>query len=118
VIEDTTGDYDEVAKEFGTKVAGWVGELSKDKRLPEEIREKAYFAGLARASIEVKLCKMGDTYDNLKDSETLEAKGRFRAVKKAKELVEMFEKGWPGEWQGVLERLRVRGAIAEAEGRN
>jgi guanosine-3',5'-bis(diphosphate) 3'-pyrophosphohydrolase len=114
-IEDTTADYDDLAKEFSPRVAGWVGELSKDKRLPEEIREKAYFAGLARASIEVKLCKMGDTYDNLKDSATLEAKGRFKAVAKARELVGLFEKGWPAEWKVVMEK--VKAVIEEAEKR-
>jgi guanosine-3',5'-bis(diphosphate) 3'-pyrophosphohydrolase len=48
-VEDTTTDYDDLNDRFGAEVAGWVGTLSKDKRLPEEEREAAYMAGLARA---------------------------------------------------------------------
>src|SRR6266478_4852512 len=31
-VEDTTTDYDDLQKEFGAEVAGWVADLSKDKR--------------------------------------------------------------------------------------
>src|SRR5437899_8822182 len=41
-VEDTTTDYDELKEEFGAEVAGWVADLSKDKRLPDDQREKAY----------------------------------------------------------------------------
>src|SRR5260370_39562517 len=33
-VEDTTTDFDDLAKEFGSEVAGWGAALSKDKRLP------------------------------------------------------------------------------------
>ena len=49
-VEDTTTDYDELKEEFGAEVAGWVSDLSKDKRLPDDQREKAYETQLAKAS--------------------------------------------------------------------
>src|SRR5687767_15144021 len=42
VIEDTTGDYDDIAKEFATEVADTVAALTKDMRMPEREREVAY----------------------------------------------------------------------------
>src|SRR6476660_6714705 len=34
-IEDTTTDFDDLEKQFGVKVAGWVAALTQDKRLPD-----------------------------------------------------------------------------------
>src|SRR5436190_19977054 len=39
-IEDTTTDYDDVAEHFGPEVAGWVAQLTKDKRLEDGPREE------------------------------------------------------------------------------
>src|SRR5437868_12332903 len=44
-LEDTTTDFDDLEKRYGRNVAGWVSLLSKDKRLPEKRREKAYCEG-------------------------------------------------------------------------
>jgi (p)ppGpp synthase/HD superfamily hydrolase len=68
-IEDTTVDRDELIEEFGERVAKIVATLSKDKRLPEDQRERIYFDGLAEAPVEVKLCKLADIIDNLIDSQ-------------------------------------------------
>src|SRR5713226_7417151 len=46
-VEDTTTDFDDLEKEFGSEVAGWVAALSKDKRLPDAEREKAYVTQLS-----------------------------------------------------------------------
>jgi guanosine-3',5'-bis(diphosphate) 3'-pyrophosphohydrolase len=67
-IEDTTTDFDDVTEKFGSEVAKWVAALSKDKRLPEPEREKAYVQGLAKAPWQVKLCKLADILDNLMDA--------------------------------------------------
>src|SRR6516164_2465453 len=34
-IEDTTTDFDDLTEHFGAEVAGWVTQLTKDKRLVE-----------------------------------------------------------------------------------
>jgi guanosine-3',5'-bis(diphosphate) 3'-pyrophosphohydrolase len=67
-IEDTPTDFDDLAKHFGPQVATWVAALSKDMRLPEDEREAAYKAALAKADWQVKVCKLGDVFDNLLDS--------------------------------------------------
>ena len=70
-IEDTTTDFDDVARHFGVQIAGWVALLSKDKRQQEVPREETYRAGLAAAPWQVKVCKLADICDNLIDSKHL-----------------------------------------------
>jgi guanosine-3',5'-bis(diphosphate) 3'-pyrophosphohydrolase len=50
VIEDTTADYDDLDREFGSEVARVVASLTKDMRLPEKEREAAYDRQLATAA--------------------------------------------------------------------
>ncbi len=107
-IEDTTTDYDDLARQFGERVAKFVVLLSKDKRLPEDDRERVYFAGLAKAPVEVQLCKLADTYDNLIDSEALPPPARRKAVLKARELLRLFRPGMVADWQHVLDGVEER----------
>jgi guanosine-3',5'-bis(diphosphate) 3'-pyrophosphohydrolase len=88
-IEDTATDYDEVAERFGTRVADYVALLTKDKRLPEEKRERTYFAQLARAPLPVRFCKIADSLHNLRDSD---ASHRPKAAKKARKLLQIYGK--------------------------
>src|SRR5579871_3136851 len=41
-IEDTPKDYDDIFERFGSTVADYVAALTKDMRLPDEIREDRY----------------------------------------------------------------------------
>src|SRR5438552_11823854 len=66
-IEDTTTDYDDLEKRFGPEIATWVGYLTKDKRLPEDERERVYVEELKKAPWQVQVCKLADLYDNLTD---------------------------------------------------
>ena len=66
-IEDTTTDFDHVARRHGTEVAEWVGYLTKDKRLPHDEREAAYVAALQSAPWPVQACKLADVLDNTLD---------------------------------------------------
>src|SRR5262249_47879816 len=52
-VEDTDTDFDDLKEQFGDEVASWVAALSKDKRVPDEERERAYAAALARAPWQV-----------------------------------------------------------------
>jgi guanosine-3',5'-bis(diphosphate) 3'-pyrophosphohydrolase len=113
-IEDTATDYDEIVERFGSRVAGFVSLLTKDKRLPEEDREERYFADLAAAPLEVKLCKLGDTYDNLADSKSLTPDGRRKAVTKAEKLLAAFGPTIPDSFRPVLEKVRERMEQCEA----
>ncbi len=87
-IEDTATDYDAVAEEFGTRVADLVAALTKDKRLPEGRRERAYFAQLSRAPLAAKFCKVADTLHNLRDSD---ATLRPKAHRKGHKLLRTFK---------------------------
>ena len=70
-IEDTLIDFDDLESAFGAEIAQWVSLLTKDKRLPETKREKAYLASLARAPWQVKACKLADLCDNMLDAGAL-----------------------------------------------
>jgi len=81
-IEDTTADHDEILAAVGRDAADAVAALTKDMRLPEELREEAYDAQLAAASWRARLVKLADAYDNLCDAS---APGlREKALAKAK----------------------------------
>ncbi|MEM7229390.1 MAG: HD domain-containing protein [Planctomycetota bacterium] len=69
VIEDCACDYDAVEKRFGEEVATYVAALTKDMRLPEPERERAYVAQIRAAAPAVRLIKLADTWDNLCDSD-------------------------------------------------
>ena len=86
-IEDTATDYDEVLERFGRRVADLVAALTKDNRLPEARREKAYFAQLARAPRDAKLCKIADTLHNCRDTDGAH---RPKAFGKARRLLRTF----------------------------
>jgi (p)ppGpp synthase/HD superfamily hydrolase len=87
-IEDTTTDYDEITEQFNPTVARYVALLTKEKRLPAEERDARYFEGLAAAPPAVKLCKIADTIDNLRD--VAGGGRREKALAKARMLVGMF----------------------------
>jgi (p)ppGpp synthase/HD superfamily hydrolase len=88
-IEDTSADADEIAEQFGKTIAGYVATLSKDKRLLEDEREEAFFAALAKAPRPVRLCKIADTLDNLRDAK--QGKGNVEKTRqKAEKLFEIY----------------------------
>ncbi|HEX7377582.1 MAG TPA: HD domain-containing protein [Pirellulales bacterium] len=113
-IEDTTTDHDDLSERFGPRVADYVAALSKDKRLPEERREREYHDGLAAAPAAVQLCKLADVYDNLLDMRSLSAASRLKAIGKAHEAIERFENSLTGDWQNVLDVVRAAIRAAEA----
>jgi guanosine-3',5'-bis(diphosphate) 3'-pyrophosphohydrolase len=86
-IEDTATDYDEIRGLFGKRVADLVAVLTKDKRLPEAKRERDYFAGLAKAPLAARLCKIADSLYNVRDSD---GKHRPKAAKKARKLLQIY----------------------------
>jgi guanosine-3',5'-bis(diphosphate) 3'-pyrophosphohydrolase len=102
-IEDTTTDYDEIAEAFGTRVAGWVAALTKDKRLPDARREQEFFDTLAASPLAVKLCKLADSLDNVRDAGRTGGKSR----QKAKRLLKAFKGRIPAEWRHAMEALRA-----------
>jgi guanosine-3',5'-bis(diphosphate) 3'-pyrophosphohydrolase len=82
-IEDTTTDFDDLEERFGAEVAGWVSLLSKDKRMKDAARERAYCEDLRAAPWQVKVCKLADIYDNLTDSALLKPEQRPRTYQRS-----------------------------------
>ncbi len=87
VLEDTTGDYDDLLERFGERVAGLVSALSKDDRLVEPQREAEYDRRLSDAPWEARLIKLADVLDNLRDA-TIE-KARRTLLDKARRAVDL-----------------------------
>jgi guanosine-3',5'-bis(diphosphate) 3'-pyrophosphohydrolase len=114
-VEDTTTDFDDL-EYFGLEVARWVALLSKDKRLPEEERERAYGEALSRAPWQVRLCKLADMYDNLMDSASLKARKRSRFLRRLRFYLDALKQPAPDQtskaWEMVAELL----AAVEARG--
>ncbi len=89
-IEDTTTDFDDLAKEFSPQVATWVAALTKDKRLVDDEREAAYLSVIKNAPWQVQVCKLADMYDNLFDSATLDAARRATTHKRIRQYLDGF----------------------------
>ncbi len=87
VLEDTTGDYDDLLERFGERVAGLVSALSKDDRLVEPQREAEYDRRLSDAPWEARLIKLADVLDNLRDATT--EKARRTLLDKARRAVDL-----------------------------
>jgi guanosine-3',5'-bis(diphosphate) 3'-pyrophosphohydrolase len=112
-LEDTTTDFDDLAERFGPHVARWVAALSKDKRLPDDERERAYMAGLSTADAAVKIAKLGDIFDNLTDARHLSASTRQRTIERSRTYLRALEQCIPVIAEEAL--ARVRRLLAEAE---
>src|SRR5262249_1483303 len=102
-VEDTTTDFDDLAKEFSPEIAQWVALLSKDKRLPESDREAAYVKGLQSAPWQVKACKLADVYDNWSDLDNLRAGGRAKSRERTKHYLDGMIGPPPVELKHALE---------------
>ena len=66
VVEDTPTTYEDVARNFGERVAEIVRENSDDMSLPKAERWKARIAGMALKSREARIVKMADIISNLR----------------------------------------------------
>jgi (p)ppGpp synthase/HD superfamily hydrolase len=102
-VEDTKTDFDDLAEQFSPEVAEWVALLTKDKRLPESKREKAYVKGLQDAPWQVQACKLADIYDNLTDLLVLPEKKRPPALQRTKQYLDGLGKAPPPEIKRALE---------------
>ena len=68
VIEDAPIDYDDIHTLCGKHVADIVACLTKDMRMIEPRREKAYDEQIARGPWQARLIKLADVYDNLTEA--------------------------------------------------
>lgn len=66
-VEDTDTTFEEIASEFGEKVADIVRECSDDKNLPSAERKRLQILHAKNSSHEAKLVKLADKLYNLRD---------------------------------------------------
>jgi guanosine-3',5'-bis(diphosphate) 3'-pyrophosphohydrolase len=83
VLEKTGATGDELAAQFGSRVAMMVAKLSKDPRWPRDEAEQAYLEQLRAADWKTRLVKLADVYDNLCDA----GSDRARRQKKAEQAL-------------------------------
>jgi guanosine-3',5'-bis(diphosphate) 3'-pyrophosphohydrolase len=114
-IEDTTTDCDDIIERFGPEVAAWVAALTKDMRLPHDIREEAYTKTLKEADWQVKVLKLADLYDNLADCRHLSDAGRIKTAKKTRFYLDAIRPSLPEQAQPALRLVEAR--LAELESR-
>lgn len=88
-IEDTGADYDDVASRFGSTVADAVAAMTKDMRLPEPVRERAYDAQLAAADWRARLIKLADCFDNVSDLYDRSPKGVAKVLAKCERALKL-----------------------------
>lgn len=112
-IEDTTTDCDDIIEKFGEQVARWVVALTKDKRLADHDREKAYCAQLVAGGWPVCVLKLADVYDNLGDSRDFPAEQRQKTVGRARQYLAALQPGLTAESRPAFEVVQKR--LAEAE---
>ena len=87
-IEDTDTDFDDIAEKFGIDTAEIVAEVTKDKRLPEDERERQYVRQLKNASPEACLIKFCDVWANIADLPSgYAAQGKIREQQVSKKLL-------------------------------
>ncbi len=69
VVEDTSVTHDNIMQSFGSEVAKYVSELTffKNSDLSRDENKRIQRAFMARASIEAKVIKCHDRWDNLHD---------------------------------------------------
>jgi (p)ppGpp synthase/HD superfamily hydrolase len=110
VIEDSGTDYDDIEETFGRDVADYVAAMSKDGRLPEAERERAYDEQLAAGPWQGRLIKLADVYDNLTDART--DWGRKRIIERAERALSLAAGDEP--LAGACEKLRALVRAIEA----
>ena len=114
-IEDTPADYDDIESRFGDAVAALVAALSKDMTRPYKDREAAYEAALKAGDWRVKLIKLADTLDNLRDRTgdgVSEGRAR-RALDRARTAIELAQADAGAGEDPLRTAIRVVAAAAE-----
>ena len=113
-VEDTATDYDELAEQFGERVADYVIALTKNAMLPKKEREDEYAARLIAAPEPVKIAKLADLFDNLSDR--VNSPRIVKTTATAERLLAAFIPGMRSE-VGRAAHAKVAALLAEIEQR-
>jgi guanosine-3',5'-bis(diphosphate) 3'-pyrophosphohydrolase len=114
-IEDTQTDRDDLERSFGRTVAGWVAALTKDMRLPEAERERAYCEQLLAAGWEVCVCKLADILDNLTDGAKLSESQLRRSTERSRAYLLAWSGRVPNEAKAAYQIVQNRLQALESQ---
>lgn len=106
-IEDTQTDFDDIEERYGQEIAQWVSLLTKNKKLPEDERERVYLEGLNSAPWQVKVAKLADLTDNLLDSTNLPAEKKPKSLRRYRQYFDAFSKWTEPEVEKPLEIVKT-----------
>ena len=101
-IEDTTTDFDDIAKRHGEEIARWVALLTKNKALPEKAREADYCQRLLQGPWQMRACKLADVFDNLIDLAHLSPERRRHSLERAEHYLQSLQTAPAAELQEPL----------------
>jgi guanosine-3',5'-bis(diphosphate) 3'-pyrophosphohydrolase len=110
-IEDSGTRYDEIAEAFGDRVASIVAELTNDSRLPKAARHEDMIRRAATISLEAKLIKLADRYDNVCSMTVSDAGKRRRLIEETPHLLTALRGACPNLEDAIVERLRAIGSV-------
>lgn len=111
-VEDTRTDYDDIESLFGKEVAELVAAMTKDKRLPQEVREEAFERQVAEAPLKARLVKLVDNYDNLGDMGHMTPEARREAARRKEPHVESICATLPDDYRAFADEVKARLAAA------
>lgn len=111
VVEDgPEGTTERLEKEFGPELTRMVILISKQKYMTREVTNAKYNEVLATAPFEVKVVKMFDRIDNLRDMKDYPMNKKLRAARETRELTkaigdaDRFLEDMMMSWVSVLEQ--------------
>lgn len=94
-LEDTSVPEARLTELFGAQVASVVRELTQDKDLPKAERRQKMIHGCGQYSLEARVVKLADRWDNMTEMSSLGAEFIERYCQEARIMIENMKGSWP-----------------------
>ncbi len=95
VLEDTDVPRERLVEEFGEDVVRVVDEVTQDQSLPREERRRKMVEGCGRYSLEGRVVKLADRWDNMSELGAMEPDFVARYCAEARTMLRNMEGTWP-----------------------
>lgn len=95
VLEDTEVPEERLTELFGEDVSLVVRELTQDKSLPKPERRQKMLDGCRTYSLEAKVVKLSDRWDNMSEMASMSADFIERYCREARVMLETMKGAWP-----------------------
>ncbi len=107
VLEDTDMPRERIVEAFGEPVALVVDELTQDASLPKAERRSKMIEGCGSYSLEGRLVKLSDRWDNLTEIDVFERDFIVRYCEEASRMVVNMRGTWPVAEQAIREIIEA-----------